>query len=190
MADSIPPNTSSSQSENNDNVNDRSRSQSRKPPLSNSDEQMKPQSTRQRSLSVSRKPVVKKDQITFKTQDQTFDMKELVQTTFLKPEVFDNVLSKVMSHLKNDLLSEFTKSMKSVVTQAVENAVKPLNELIRKQEQRIVNLEAENQSLRTQYDKKIESVEARYEKFRNIANAHATLLSKNQQLTTEIDLLH
>jgi hypothetical protein len=77
MADSSAPQIPTTKSHNVQNANTRGRNSSRKPPLSCSDEQMKPPSSRQRSQSVTRKvPNPGSDkQVTFKTQGQSFDMR-------------------------------------------------------------------------------------------------------------------
>ena len=194
MADSILPEAQTrNNSENSDKsgvTSSRGRSSSRKRPLSNSDEQMKPPASRHRSQSVSKHLPADSEQVTFKTQGQSFNMNKLIENTFLKQEVLDSVIPQLMNNIKSDLMSEFKTVITAAVTEAIENAVKRLRNLVEKQDQRIKDLENENQQLKLHCENQIKNVEARYEKFRNLANAHATLLSENQKFKENITLLN
>ena len=80
-------------------------------------------------------------------------------------------------------------AIKSAVTEAVQADVGPLHECF-KQDQIIKDLKSENANLEEHYDKSIKGVENRYEKFRNIANAHAKILSDNARMKEEIVMLN
>ena len=81
MAESGKPNeTTADTTEDASPSRQRGRSSSRKRPLSNSDDLMKPPATRHRSQSVSRQSV-ESDPVTFKTQGQTYNFTQLVETT-------------------------------------------------------------------------------------------------------------
>ena len=141
MADSSAPQIPTTKSHNVQNANTRVRSSSRMRPLSSSHEQMKPPSNRQRSRSVTRKvPNPGSDkQVTFKTQDQSFNTCRLIETTMLKPEVMQTVIPTITGQIKTELISELKSVIKSAVIQAIEDAIKPLQDCINKQNDKITS---------------------------------------------------
>ena len=66
------------------------------------------------------------EQVTFKTQGQSFNTCKLVETTMLKPEVIQNVIPTIIGEIKTELISELKSVIKYAVTQAIEDAIKPL----------------------------------------------------------------
>ena len=177
MADSSAPQIPTTKSHNVQNANTRGSSSSRKRPLSGSDEQMKPPSSRQRSQSVTRKVPNpgSKEQVTIKTQGQSFNMCKLVETTMLKPEIIQTVVSTIIGEIKTELISERNKI---AITQAIEDAIKPLQDCINKQNVKITSLKAENEQMKGKLNKRIEQIEDRYDKFRNMANVCPRILQK------------
>ena len=172
------------------NGNNRGRSSSRKRQLSTSDEQMNPPASRPRSQSVNRQSSGDSDPITFKTQGQTYNMNKLVEDVIVKQDVLKSVVPIIVQNVKSDMMSEFKTVIKTAVTEAIAEAVKPLHEMIRNQELKISNLQVENQSLKKHCESCIEQIENRYDKFRNLANAHSKLLSENGELKDEISSLN
>ena len=64
------------------------------------------QNANTRGRSFSRK---RDKQVTFKTQGQSFDMCKLVETTMLKPEIIQTVVSTIIGEIKTELISERNK---------------------------------------------------------------------------------
>jgi hypothetical protein len=195
MADSSAPQISTTKSHNVQNTNTHGRSSSRKRPSSGSDEQMKPPSSRQRSQSVTRKFPIhgSEEQVTFKTQGQSFNMCKLVETTtkcMLKPEVIQNVVPTIIGEIKTELISELKSVIKSAVTQAIEDAIKPLQDSINKQNDQITSLKAENDQMKGKLNKRIEQIEDRYDKFRNMANVCPRILQDNNDLKHEVNVYY
>ncbi|VDI79603.1 Hypothetical predicted protein, partial [Mytilus galloprovincialis] len=170
----------------------RGRSSSRKRQLSSSSEdQMKPPPTRQRSLSVQRQSKVQSSgppssPVTFKTHGESFNMAKLIQTTLLKPDVFQSIISEI----KTELISELKTSLKSAITEAIQDAIKPLNTIINQQQQKITSLETENTQLKQHVDKALSDASERYEKFRNLGNAIFTSMAENKGLKEEVATLN
>ncbi|CAG2226265.1 unnamed protein product [Mytilus edulis] len=170
----------------------RGRSSSRKRQLSSSSEdQMKPPPTRQRSLSVQRQSKVQSSgppssPVTFKTHGESFNMAKLVQTTLLKPDVFQSIISEI----KTELISELKTSLKSAITEAIQDAIKPLNAIINQQQLKITSLETENTQLKQHVDKALSDASERYEKFRNLGNAIFTSMAENKGLKEEVATLN
>ena len=192
MADSSALQIPTTKSHNVQNANTRGRSSSLKRPLSGSDEQMKPPSSRQRSQSVTRKvPNPGSDkQVTFKPQGQSFDMCKLVETTMLKPEIIQTVVPTIIGEIKTELISELKSVIKSAVIQAIEDAIKPLQDCINKQNDKITSLKAENEQMKGKLNKRIEQMEDRYDKFRNMANVCPRILQEYDDLKHEVNILH
>ena len=72
----------------------------------------------------------------------------------------------------------------------MEEAVSPLRQLINHQQEKIQSLTTENSQLKQHVDESIAKVEARYEHFRNLANATAIYMDKNVKLEKEVAVLH
>ena len=133
---------------------------------------MKPPSSRHRAQSLTRKVPIhgSEEQVTFKTQGQSFDMCKLVETTtkcMLKPEVIQNVVPTIIGEIKTELISELKSVIKSAVTQAIEDAIKSLQDSINKQNDQITSLKAENDQMKGKLNR---SLEDWYDKFINMAN--------------------
>ena len=67
------------------------------------------------------------------------------------------------------------------VAEAIEEAVNPFRQLINNQQNQIKCLENENNQLKEHIKSSIASVEARYEKFRNVTNNTATFIAENKK---------
>jgi hypothetical protein len=84
----------------------------------------------------------------FKTQGQSYNMDDLIKSTFLKepvlesivPNIYEKVMTKAEVHLKNIITS--------AVAEAVTNAVKPLIDMIHRQGETITCLQQDNTILR------------------------------------------
>ena len=84
---------------------------------------MKPSSSRQSSQSVTRKAHIhgSEEQVTFKSQGQSFNMYKLVETTMLTPEVIQNVIPTIIGEIKTELISELYFIIKSAIIQTIED---------------------------------------------------------------------
>jgi uncharacterized coiled-coil DUF342 family protein len=61
---------------------------------------------------------------------------------------------------------------------------------INKQNDKITSLKAENEQMKGKLDKRIEQIEDRYDKFRNMANVCPMILQENDDLKHEVNILH
>jgi septal ring factor EnvC (AmiA/AmiB activator) len=77
--------------------------------------------------------------------------------------------------------------IKSAITQAIEDAIKPLQDCINKQNVKITSLKAENEQMKGKLNKRIEQIEDRYDKFRNMANVCPRILQENDDLKHEVN---
>jgi hypothetical protein len=66
--------------------------------------------------------------------------------------------------IKTELISELKFVIKSAVTQAIEDAIEPLQDCINKQNDKITCLKAENEQMKGKLNKRIEQIEDRYDK--------------------------
>ena len=87
--------------------------------------------------------------------------------------------------MKLKLISEIKSAIRSTVAEAIEEAVNPLRQLINNQQNQIKCLENENNQLKEHIKSSIASVEARYEKFRNVTNNTATFIAENKKLKSD-----
>jgi cell division protein FtsB len=195
--DDPPPTSFSTQEAAVDNTPDnRGRSSSRKRQLSStSADLMKPPQSRQRSLSVTRQSVKSSgplsNPVTFKTQGESFNMSKLVQETLLKPELIKNIVPSLLNEIKAELISELKSAIRSTVAEAIEEVVNPLRQLINEHQNKIKSLENDNNQLKEHVKSSIASVEARYEKFRNVTNNTATFIADNKKLKADnVKLIH
>jgi cell division protein FtsB len=150
---------------------------------------MKPPQSRQRSLSVTRQSVKSSgplsNPVTFKTQGEFFNMSKLVQETLLKPDLIKNIVPSLLNEIKAELISELKSAIRSTVAEAIEKVVNPLRQLINEHQNKIKSLENENNQLKEHVKSSIASVEARYEKFRNVTNNTATFIADNKKLKAD-----
>jgi phage shock protein A len=87
--------------------------------------------------------------------------------------------------MKLKLISEIKSAIRSTVAEAIEEAVNPLRQLINNQENQIKCLENKINQLKEHVKSSIASVEARYEKFRNVTNNTATFIADNKKLKAD-----
>jgi predicted nuclease with TOPRIM domain len=87
--------------------------------------------------------------------------------------------------MKLKLISEIKSAIRSTVAEAIEEAVNPLRQLINNQQNQIKCLENENNQLKEHVKSSTASVEARYEKFRNVTNNTATFITDNKKLKAD-----
>jgi uncharacterized coiled-coil DUF342 family protein len=100
------------------------------------------------------------------------------------------VVPTIIGEIKTELISELKSVIKSAVIQAIEDAIKPLQDCINKQNDKITSLKAENEQMKGKLNKRIEQMEDRYDKFRNMANACPRILQENDDLKHEVNILH
>ena len=117
-------------------------------------------------------------------------MCKLVETTMLKPEIIQSVVPTIIGEIKTELISELKSVIKSAITLAIEDAIKPLQDCINKQNDKITSLKAENEQMKGKLNKRIEQIEDRYDKFRNMANVCPRILQENDDLKHEVNILH
>jgi len=138
-----------------------------------------------RSYNTSVCQVESSNPVTFKTQGESFNMSKLVQETLLKPDFIKNIVPPLLNEIKAELISESKSAIRSTVSEAIEEAVTPLRQLINEQQNKIKCLENENNQLKEHVKSSIASVEARYEKFRNVANNTITFIADNKKLKAD-----
>ena len=109
-------------------------------------------------------------------------MSKLVQETLLKPDLIKNIVSSLLNDIKAELNSELKSAIRSTVAEAIEEAVNPLRQLINEHQNKIKCFENENNQLKEHVKS---SVEARYEKFRNVTNNTATFITDNKKLKAD-----
>ena len=129
--------------------------------------------------------------VTFKTQGESFNMSKLVQETLLKPDLIKNIVPSLLNEIKAELISELKSAIRSTVAEAIEEVVNPLRQLINEHQNKIKSLENENNQLKEHVKSSIASVEARYEKFRNVTNNTDTFIADNKKLKADnLKLIH
>ena len=87
--------------------------------------------------------------------------------------------------MKNELISELKDEVKSVISEAVATAIAPLQLVVSDQNLKIEKLSANNKQIKKLMDEKCDVVNAKYENFRNIANATAKYMNDNKRITGE-----
>lgn len=174
----------------------RGRSLSRKRQLSQSSEnQMQPPASRQRSLSVTRTPAQTQshDTITFKTQGQAYNMNQLVEDTLKKPDVLQSILPTLKQEINHDLLSQMkvliTQSVEEAVERAVQSAVKPLNELIAKQDHKLIKLFDKCHELKTENNNIKKQLDESLSRSDSIQKINDELKARNDELETSVIML-
>jgi DNA repair exonuclease SbcCD ATPase subunit len=109
----------------------------------------------------------------------------------LKPDLIKNIVPSLLNEIKAELISELKSAIRSTVAEAIEKVVNPLRQLINEHQNKIKCLESENNQLKEHVKSSIASVEARYEKFRNVTNNTATFIADNKKLKADnLKLIH
>ena len=99
----------------------RGRSSSRKRQLSkSSDELILPPNSRHRSLSQTRIKQAPTQDVTFKTQRQSFNMAQLIENTLMNKGIIQNAIpvikGLIISNLQTQLIAELQETIKATVT--------------------------------------------------------------------------
>jgi hypothetical protein len=68
--------------------------------------------------------------------------------------------------------------------------VGPLQDCINKQNDKITSLKAVNEQMKGKLNKRIEQIEDRYDKIRNMANVCPRIIQENDGLKHEVNILH
>ena len=104
-----------------ENKSSRGRSSPRKRQLSkSSDELILPPSSRHRSLSQTRIKQAPTQDVTFKTQGQSFNMAQLIENTLMNKGIIQNAIpvikGLIISDLQTQLIAELQETIKATVT--------------------------------------------------------------------------